>query len=523
MTIKNQNMKTLNQYLILLIVLVLSACGGSNNGGFNQLVNPSSEPPRWTKNVFKSENKFGARCTDPRSGTLDKRGTVLHEKHWLRSWNNNYYLWYDEVADQDPAEFDDAITYFHQLKTLATTSSGKPKDKFHFTIPTDEYLQQSQSGVSAGYGVTFSFIVKQPPRQLIVAYTEPNSPASTHLKRGTKILEVDGLDLVNTLNSADFDPINAGLFPSGTGETHTFKVQDVGSSTTRTITMSSAVITSQPVQNVKTINTNTGKVGYLTFNAHIGTAEKQLIDAISGFKNQGISDLIVDLRYNGGGAIYIALELGSMIAGAEAANGQPVGTIKFNDKHTDQNESAPFLTHTPSSTANPNQALPILNLSRVFVLTGPNTCSASELLINGLRGVDIDVIQIGTTTCGKPYGFNPADNCGTAYFSVNFKTENAKGFSEYADGFSPADTTENAGVLLSGCSVKDDFTHELGDESEARLATALFYRNNGTCPVASGRAKGASVLSSIDGNTIKPIWLNNMILQNPLLIKSAKE
>lgn len=510
-------------HIIIVFFLFLSACGGSdNNSGINQLVGQSTEPPTWTKNEFEPESNFEARCVNPRSGTFpgttqaytDKTGTLLHESHWLRSWNNNYYLWYDEVNDQDPSGFDDPITYFHQLKTLATTSSGKLKDQFHFTIPTDEYLQQSQSGVSAGYGVTFSFIsVITPPREIVVAYTEPNTPASINLKRGTKILEVDGLDLVNTLNNADLDPINAGLFPSKTGETHTFKVQDVGATTTRTITMKSAVITSQPVQNVKTINTATDKVGYMTFNAHIGTAEKQLMDAISSFKEEDVSDLIVDLRYNGGGSIYIALELGSMIAGTEVANGQSVGTIIFNDKHTDQNESSPFLTHTPSFTANPNQALPTLNLSRVFVLTGPNTCSASELVMNGLRGIDIEVIQIGTTTCGKPYGFNPEDNCGTAYFSVNFKTENAKGFSEYSDGFSPANTTQDAGVLLPGCSVKDDFTNELGDKAEARLAAALFYRNNGRCPASSKRAKDAiSSLSSIDGETIKPLWLNNMTM-----------
>jgi len=531
MSIYISSVKPFYSTLALVALLSLSACGGSNNsGGINQLINQPSQPVTWEKNKFEPEAKFVARCVSPRSGLFpgtstaypDRSGTVLQEKHWLRAWNNNYYLWYDEVEDQNPALFDNPIDYFQQLKTLATTSSGTNKDQFHFTIPTDEYLQQSQSGVSAGYGVTFSFInVDTPPREIVVAYTEPNTPASANLKRGTRILEVDGRDLVNTTDRADLAPINAGLFPFGTGETHTFKVQDVGSSTTRTITITSAVITSQPVQNVKIIDTDTGKVGYFTFNAHIGTAEKQLIDAISSFKDEDISDLIIDLRYNGGGAIYIAIELGSMIAGAEAANGQPVGTIKFNDKHADQNESSPFLTQTPANTPNPNVALPILNLSRVFVLTGPGTCSASELVMNGLRGVDVEVIQIGTTTCGKPYGFNPADNCGTAYFSVNFKTENAKGFSEYADGFSPVDTTEDAGVLLPGCSVKDDFTHELGDESEARLATALFYRDNGACPVSAGRAKGASALSSIDGNTIKPIWLNNMILHKPTVDKKT--
>ncbi len=500
---------------LLLPLFLLSACGG-NGGGSNSDSSPIADPQDWSLGVFEPENNFVARCENPRTGiNFDLQGSVLHETHWLRSWSDSNYLWYDEILDQDPATFDNPITYFSVLKTVETTASGKAKDQFHFTIPTDEYLEQSQSGVSGGYGVTLSFLSLSPPRSIVVAYTEPRSPASANLKRGTKILEVDGFDLVNSTNNNEIDAINAGAFPQTIGETHTFKVQDVGETSTRTITMTSTVFTSQPVQNVKTIDTTTGKVGYIVFNSHIATAEQQLIDAVTEFKNQNINDLIVDLRYNGGGSIYIALELGSMIAGADAANGLPVGTLKFNDKHPELDQSSPFLTHTPSFTANPNQELPILNLSRVFVLTSPDTCSASELVMNGLRGIDVEVIQIGTTTCGKPHGFNPKDNCGTTYFSINFSTENAKGFSDYTDGFSPIDTTENVGVTLPGCSIKDDFTHELGDELEARLAAALFYRENGTCPVLANRSDTTSTpsLSSIDGQTIKPLWLNNMTLQ----------
>ncbi len=95
----------------------------------------------------------------------------------------------------------------------------------------------------------------------------------------------------------------------------------------------------------------------------------------------------------------------------------------------------------------------------MFVLTGNGTCSASEAIINGLRGVDVQVIQIGATTCGKPYGFYPQDNCGTTYFSIEFKGVNAKGFGDCADGFSPA-TPARLPAQLPGCSVADDFTHD---------------------------------------------------------------
>jgi hypothetical protein len=119
----------------------------------------------------------------------------------------------------------------------------------------------------------------------------------------------------------------------------------------------------------------------------------------------------------------------------------------------------------------------------VFVLTGPETCSASEAVINGLRGVNVQVIQIGSTTCGKPYGFYPQDNCGTTYFSIEFQGDNAQGFGDYPDGFSPQNSAALTSAVLPGCSVADDFSHQLGDPAEGRLSEALDYRAGGSCTV----------------------------------------
>ena len=91
----------------------------------------------------------------------------------------------------------------------------------------------------------------------------------------------------------------------------------------------------------------------------------------------------------------------------------------------------PFHSTTQGFSATPGQPLPTLNLPRVFVLTGPDTCSASESIINSLRGIGVEVVQIGSTTCGKPYGFYPQDNCGTTYFSIEFRGVNAMNFGDY--------------------------------------------------------------------------------------------
>ena len=161
----------------------------------------------------------------------------------------------------------------------------------------------------------------------------------------------------------------------------------------------------------------------------------------------------------------------------------------------------PFYSTTQGFSTTAGQPLPSLNLLRVFVLTGPDTCSASESIINSLRGIGVPVVQIGSTTCGKPYGFYPQDNCGTTYFSIQFRGVNALNFGDYADGFSPANAPVLTNAVVPGCSVADDFTHALGDPAEARLAAALGYRTSTSCPPATGLARlaSASKLSAVDG------------------------
>jgi hypothetical protein len=140
--------------------------------------------------------------------------------------------------------------------------------------------------------------------------------------------------------------------------------------------------------------------------------------------------------------------------------------------------------------------------------------------MNALRGVNVEVIQIGSTTCGKPYGFYPTDNCGTTYFSVQFKGVNAAGFGDYTDGFSPNNTASLGGTRIPGCSVADDFTQPLGNPAEARLAAALSYRLSLSCPAPSGSKPSLSDPSKPfgvdggdgDGVAPKTPWLENRIL-----------
>ncbi|MEX2257123.1 MAG: S41 family peptidase [Woeseia sp.] len=478
----------------LALALALAGCGGGGGGSDIAPGGNGGNGSNWTPGVFLDASTFRNQCVAPRSGTNpatgnpypDVAGTRTDENNFLRSYSNDTYLWYDEIVDRDPALYE-TLEYFDLLQTDATTASGAPKDKFHFTYPTDEWFELSQSGSSAGYGVQWVLLQSFPPRKALVAYTDPNTPADdANLLRGAEVLEVDGVDLIN---GNDVDTLNNGLFPATAGESHEFLIRDPDGNE-RTVTLVSEIITSDPVQNVKTVQTASGTVGYLLFNDHIATAEQGLINAVNDLASENITDLVIDIRYNGGGFLFIASEFAHMIAGSNATAGRTFEVLRFNDKHPSTNpvtgqplEPIPFF-----NTSNSGQALPTLDLPRVFVLTGPGTCSASESIINGLRGIDVEVIQIGSTTCGKPYGFYPTDNCGTTYFTIQFSGENDKGFGDYADGFSPENTGGPLTTPIPGCSVADDFSHPLGDPDEGRFAAALGYIAGMDCPAPTGVA-----------------------------------
>lgn len=520
-----------HKHLIASLALIsLAACGGGGGGGGGFVPPPGGGGGGWTPGVFLNASTFAAQCAAPRAGQFpDVQGTSTDENNFLRSYSDDTYLWYDEIIDRDPALHQTAA-YFDLLKTDATTPSGQAKDKFHFTFPTDEWIALSQSGSSAGYGAEWVLLAAAPPREILVAFTEPGTPATTppaNLARGAEVLFVDNVDVINGNTQADVDTLNAAFFPSQAGQTYDFTVRDLDG-TQRSFSMTSIDVVSTPVQNASTIPTASGAVGYLLFNAHIATAESGLVNAVNQLQAAGITDLVIDLRYNGGGFLDIASEFAYMIAGPVPTAGQTFENLTFNDKHPSTNpitgqplSPTPFHTTSQGFDIGAGQPLPTLNLSRVFVLSGPNTCSASESIMNSLLGVDVEVFQIGSTTCGKPYGFFATDNCGTTYFTIQFKGENGKGFGDYTDGFSAANQTGTVGTIVPGCSVADDFTHALGDPLEGRLAAALTYRDSQTCPLpASGvKAPGqfetsvGTDLSAVDGLVRRNVWQNNRIIR----------
>ena len=507
---------------LFLILSSLTACGGSDSGN-------DQSSYSWVKNEFQSETLFKNKCASPRPGSIinpytdkpypDAQGSLADEKHWVRSWNNDVYLWYDEVEDQDPALFSTPVEYFQKaLRTLATTPSGQAKDHFSSTIPTEKLNRLIQSGVSSGYGA--KWVIKTNTatgsKGLYVLYSEPESPAAIQeLVRGAKVIEVDGINLATFSTEAERNTINNGLTPRTLGETHRFKILDANSSTTRTISMTSEDVAIDPVPKTHILSNGTAKVGYLLFNTHIMSSANALIESFDYFKQNNINDLILDLRYNGGGAVTIATLVASLISGDNTTNGKIFMKSVMNDKHPtidpfSGEKLKPRYFYTSNSDGT---ALPRLGLRRVYVLTGANTCSSSELVMNGLDGVGVEVIQIGDTTCGKPYGFVPVDNCSNSYLTINFKGTNNKGLGDYSDGFTPLNGTgiRDIGIKMKGCVAPDDLTQPLGNSSEKRIASALYYRDNGSCPdFTEDELKFKKVETTEE--IIESKWLHNAIV-----------
>jgi hypothetical protein len=338
-------------------------------------------------------------------------------------------------------------------------------------------------------------------RVITVSYVYPESPAMRlGIARGDQIVSVDGVLATDNTDNGIAVLIEA-LSPT-LAASHKVVFSRAGTSIALTLTPEKVKLQQAEYKVLDTLASPSGKLGYLLFNSHVTDAEDKLVEAMNAFKTQGVRNLVVDLRYNGGGYLSIANALAASVAGSARAVGQIFEMALFSDKRSAENYAMPF-----SLTGLGNQVYPSLNLSKIYVLVTGSTCSASESFINGLRGIDVEVELIGSTTCGKPYGFYPQDNCGITYAAMELEGVNAKGQGGYADGMAPQ------------CAVNDDLTHPLGDPAEGMLSVVIKRLQGRTCGQATASALGARslvVMSTRDDSLVfRPAWQSHKILSSP--------
>jgi hypothetical protein len=305
-------------------------------------------------------------------------------------------------------------------------------------------------------------VTGQAQRPLYVRWVEALSPAAAAgVQRGDEVLAINNRSAAAIIASDDYSLLS----PLAAGDSVTLRLRRAGQE--RSVVLTAAVFALTPVSGAAVVTSPLGrKLGYVVVKDMISQALTPLDMAFANFQSAGVHDLVLDLRYNGGGLVSTGAALASYVAGQRGA-GRTYTRLLYNDKRAAiNNQSYAFSTPTAG-----------LGLRRVIVLMGPRTCSASEQLINGLLGAGIEVLAVGDTSCGKPVGFLPANACGQTYSVVNFESVNALNEGRYFDGLDPT------------CPVSEDFTAPMGAAADPLWSAAVHLADQGSCPV-SARATG---------------------------------
>ena len=397
--------------------------------------------------------------------------SVADQQQWLRGYVDDWYYWYALSPKPSPAGFSTVESYFDALLytggDLIPNGGGArwPSDRYRGDESTESFNRFFGAGQTLGYGVAVAGLEvtkpsPQPNAPLFVRYVEPLSPArAAGVVRGDRVLSLNGVAVSALISADDFTL----LTPAAAGNTLTLVLRNAAG-VDRTVVLAAAVYALTPVQNRQILQSPNGRsIGYLTVKDMIDQTATPLADAFSSFRASNVQELVLDLRYNGGGLVSVAREVASYAAGSRAS-GQVFARLLYNDKRSASNQDYAF--GNPANWAGP---------PKVYVLAGPRTCSASEQVINGLRGVGVNVVAIGDTTCGKPVGFLPqSSGCGTTYSVVNFESVNARNEGRYFDGFEAT------------CRVSEDFSRPVGATTDPLLVAAAYHVDNGFCPAGTG-------------------------------------
>jgi C-terminal processing protease CtpA/Prc len=371
--------------------------------------------------------------------------TTTSQNLWVRDQLNTYYYWYQHLTPGvNPASFSSPEAYLEAVRY-------RPIDNYYSYIQpaavSDAFYSDSQI---IRYG--FTQIVRSSDSLVLQVWKD--SPADeVGLQRGDRIVEVNGTSVETHVANGTLD---AAFGPHVAGQTATI-VFEKPSGERRSGQMVKRITTIPTVSVTAAFDVDGRKVGYVMFNNFVQPSTAALNDAFAALKQVGATELVLDLRYNGGGLVDVAQHLASLIGGVRT-NGQPA----FNYVHNDR--VGPVLDKVTRFT-NPEHAL---NLQRLFVIATRSTASASELVINALRAF-IPVTIIGDSTYGKPVGSYGLRFCDKILFPIAFSIKNANLEGDYFDGL-PAD-----------CPAPDDATHQLGDPEEGSFAEALTVMRTGAC------------------------------------------
>ncbi len=343
------------------------------------------------------------------------------------------YLWSDKVGDLDISlESNESMFLDHFLY--------KKKDRFSFLLKRQTYDQVFTQGNARDFGFLSALAQDSQGAYIYkVTYVYRDSPAF-----------MQGIHRADTILTAK--DINATAT--------TFRIAN-SAGEIRDVILEETAYHVKNISHTSILSVGDKKVGYFLFYSFIGPdLIKNLDSTFDYFSNHHIDDLVIDLRYNGGGLLDVARYLGSLVGG-KRVQGHIFERISFNKKYQAKNYNNYF----------PKIARRDLNLHRVFILTTYSTASASEALINSLRASEnhIQVITVGQASYGKPFGMHTISYCDRVLVPIHFVGKNSDGYGDYTAG------------ILPTCEANDSIDYDFANPEESLLKETLYYLKNGHC------------------------------------------
>ena len=351
---------------------------------------------------------------------------------------NDLYLWYESMPAVDLTTIKTPDDYINKVRYI--------KDRWSFTMTYTDMVSLLDNGETTGWGAGLGFDDLDLLRILFVY--DNSAMGKAGVKRGWQIKAMNG-KTVAAMSDAE---VNTAL--NNASNSFVF-IETDGSETTLQMTQGAIIINSVQYSNIFTKGAK--KIGYFVFSDFLGSSVKELNAIFDDFSGKGVTDLILDLRYNGGGTLDCADSLVAMLAGKPNKD-KVYNTLTYNNKHVRMGYQSIIGLKSNS-----------IQLDKLVVITTSSTASASELVISGLKPY-MNMKLIGSTTHGKPVGMNIEGDTklNIAVAPICFRNVNSQGYSDYFDGI-PVDFA-----------VKDNVTQDWGNPTDACLNAALNYISLGT-------------------------------------------
>ncbi len=447
---------------------------------------------------------------------------------WVSAYMSKSYLWNGEFkTNMDSFDYSqDAETFFYNAISSMTTNSedGKIYDgsRYYYSYLSETVATSTKAlSTSNNYGINMVYYTYSPDKTsyyMLVAGVNVGSPAEVAgIERGMYITSYNG-SKINDSNINEYYSILMGYTDSSSTLTLTMSQYQATSSGSYTLTdLGDFTITPAEYENNPIIYhevfegvDTSKKIGYLVYSEFDMDADERLLEAFSELKTGGANELVLDLRYNGGGDVYSSTLMATAIVGAAQQN-SVYCELEFNETRKASGEVDYFYIGANTSFYNYQPIKDALNVSldlnRVYVIATGFTASSSELVINGLRGLGVEVILIGQTTEGKNVGMEVIDSTSSSYSSydfdgyeyelapITFYSINAEGFKDYSAGFDPDHTYYETYDPLVAWGNTDDYC----------LYAALHHINYGSWPIdATSKATGITIPQVTHTANLKP-------------------